>query len=380
MKKLLPLLAALLMLLTACGQPTQTAQEPPTPQDGEAWVKYFSEWLPVSVVENGEQILALPAEKDEQNAWYFDEKPWYFEVYRKLGLSDDFPGVNLPDPLTGGHIDDWQYHELDEMFAVNSANPAGLTEEGWLTSYTWDEKSMFGGLALSGDWQPFITPVRFEEYAPDDQPENLPCRDKLLEILRDKAAYVAGNEDIDKVPVPPFLAKCAYYFDVDGDGREECLLNLGNLARYQTDAPNPPADDNSLIYALTVYISGSGEVTVLDDRTGYTIPAKPLYMDEENPENDIYYGYLPPEQPTDLWWEQYDAAYFADAEGRITPSPIYICGEFSNAPELHLLLADIDGDGRAELLTSSTFIYYPLTVYDFDGDKIIRRFAMTTPA
>lgn len=372
MKKL-SLLASLCLLLTglfACGQqPTQTVENAPAPlPDGTAWVKYFNTWLPVSVVTDGKQFLLAQGDEDV---------PWYFEVYQKLGLPQDYPGKELLQPLRLPAtavltVSTWHNYAVDKMFAAGSMKPAEIADDGWLGTYVlYDNSTMFDELALSGDWEPFPTPVRFEAYTPQEQPEDLPGKERIAEILQSLAAE--NNAD-----VPPLLAKCGYYFDVDGDGREEALLNFGNLCNMQADAPNPPAAANPLIYSLTVYVSGSGEVLTMDS-FDFTVEQQPLFMDMNDSNNDIYYSYLPPEQ-ADGWYEQYCAAYQYDAAGGIASSPIYNCGEFYPASEMHMVLADIDGDGKAEMLTCMQALYYPLAVYKFDGDNLVSQFAVTTPA
>ncbi len=372
MKKL-SLLATLCLLLAglfACGQqPTQTASNEPAPlTDGTAWVKYFNTWLPVSVVTDGKQFLLDALAKDV---------PWYFDVYQQLGLPQDYRGEELLQPLrlpatAEVNVNTWHNYDLDEMFSAGSAIPADIADDGWLSDYTLsDGSAMFGEVALSGDWEPFLTTVRFEAYTPERQPENLPCKEQIMAVLQD----MAEQNDAD---VPPLLAKCGYYFDIDGDGREEALLNFGNLCNMQADAPNPPATVNPLIYSLTVYVSGSGEVLLMDS-FDFTVDREPLRLDTNDSSNDIYYSYLPPEQADD-WYEQYCAAYQYDAAGGIAPSPIYNCGEFCPASEMHMVLADIDGDGQTEMLTCMQALYYPLAVYKFDGDNIVSQFAVITPA
>ncbi len=367
--------AALFLLLAglcACGQqPNQTAENTPAPlPEGTAWVKYFNTWLPVSVVADGEQFLQTPLITR-------DGTPWYFEVYELLGLPQDYHGEELLQPLRLPAtavitVSTWHNYAVKDMLAPGSQTPLDIADDGWLDDYVWgDDSTLFGGVALSGDWEPFPTPVRFEAYTPEKQPQDLPGEERIMEILQSLAEE--NNAD-----VPPLLAKCGYYFDIDGDGREEALLNFGNLCNMQADAPNPPAAANPLIYSMTVYVSGSGEVLTMDS-FGFTVEQQPLFMDMNDSNNDIYYSYLPPKQADD-WYEQYCAAYQYDAADGIAPSPIYNCGEFDPAGEMHMVLADIDGDGQAEMLTCMHTIYYPLSVYKFDGDMPVSQFEVITPA
>lgn len=376
MKKL-SLLAALCLLLAvlcACGQqPTQTASNTPAPlPDGTAWVKYYNAWLPVSVVTDGKQFLQTPLITR-------DGTPWYFEVYELLGLPQDYTGKELLQPLRLPAtavitVSTWHNYAVDKMFAAGSANPAEIADDGWLDDYVWgDDSTMFGEVALSGDWEPFPTPVRFEAYTPEEQPENLPGGERIAEILQS----LAEEKNAD---VPPLLAKCGYYFDIDGDGREEALLNFGNLCSMQADAPNPPPAADPLLYSLTVYVSGSGEVLLMDSFS-YAIEQKPLFRNADDPDNDIHYSYLPPEQTDDTAeYEQYHAVYHYDTAGGIAPSPLYSWYDDLNHKIMHLVLADIDGDGQAEMLTCMHMIYYHLSVYKFYGDIPVSQFAVTTPA
>lgn len=372
MKKLslLTALCLLLAVLCACGQqPTQTASNTPAPlPDGTAWVKYYNTWLPVSVVTDGKQFLLDTPAKD---------MPWYFEVYELLGLPQDYTGEELLQPLRLPAtavitVSIWHNYAVSDMLAADSADPALVADYGWLDDYALpDNSTMFGEVALSGDWEPFPVAVRFEAYTPEEQPEDLPGGERIAAILQD----LAEQNDAD---VPPLLVKCGYYFDIDGDGREEALLNFGNLCDMQAAAPNPPAAANPLIYSLTVYVSGSGEVLIMDS-FDFTVDREPLRLDTNDPDNDIYYSYLPPKQAGD-WYEQYCAAYQYDAAGSIAPAPIYNCGEFYPPSEMHLVLADIDGDGQAEMLTCMQALYYPLSVYKFDGDMPSMQFELLTPA
>jgi hypothetical protein len=77
------------------------------------------------------------------------------------------------------------------------------------------------------------------------------------------------------------------------------------------------------------------------------VPVESLLYDESYAE----YAYI----------EQYVAAYQYDGDGSIKFCPIYNYGSYNRYLEEYVIIADIDGNGKAELLTCSTHLFSIIT-------------------
>lgn len=361
-KLLFPLLIFHVLLCLAGCTGSGVAQEPPQtpqnspqtlPENSAAYLSWYSDILPVSLVQGGSQQLI---NVDPQ---------WYFEVQELCQLES-----GNPDPPA-----DTACHQVADAY-VDGQTPFDQPPiEGWLINKLyWRDSQILRQLYIQGDWQPFCTPIRYEVYTPDNQP-NLPQAwvDHFQELLGEAAATT------------PLLIKNAYYFDIDGDGVEEAVVNAGNQVwgGVEPTAANLPAAPECTDYAIACYFAGTGEV--LDISNMQTpLPNRPLSEAE-----DIWYAYQPPSpgaaadpEGREQWYEQFIASYQYNADGDPVLSPIFCMGEYWPNPEIFVLLADIDGDGQPELLTCHSLIYCPIEVYKFTPGQPLptRQFGINTPA
>jgi len=306
-------------------------------KDGTVWVEYYeNSFVPVSHVADGKQQLLNEGSE------------WYFEIQKRFGFDDE--------PVNAVIID------TRKMYADPEQNPYDfpLPDEGWISRslrYMGDE------IAMSGDWEPFIVTVRYECYSLQSQPD--------IEIWQNYFKEKIGEVST----ATPVIIKNAWFFDIDGDGREESVVNASNTVVATGLEMYPPAAENTATYTLTAYFSSDGTAIDLGGRVFTGVSLDPVNM-----ENDIYESYTIDENSPEFT-QQFIAAYQYDADGNITLCPIFNYGEFDRWPEQSIVLADIDGDGKAELLTMFAVIYAPITVYRFNENwKPQAQFAINTPA
>ena len=350
------LLLHITSLLTYCAgsgfsqNPAQPAPNlhQPAPESA-AYIKYYNDYIPVSLVSGDRQLLKNTGPE------------WYFTVQAQHGLPD-----TISSPPAGA-----SRHQIADSYS-SPINPL-TTPNPWDENH-WSDYAAMEELYIVGDWQPFPLPVRYESYTPDNQPTPHPAWvSHFRELLGDAAADT------------PLLIKDAYYFDIDGDGREEAIVNATNLIRLRLDSTeaNRPANQECTSYMLTSYFAGTGQVLNLSSYIS-TDPNRPASQQDE-----VWYAYQPPTQAArndpqnpDYWYEQFFAAYQYNSAGQPTPAPLYVVSEYDPWRELLVLLADLDGDGRPELITASTFIYWPIQVYSFTPGAPLPtlQFSVNTPA
>lgn len=287
-------------------------------KDGAVWVKYSNTFFPVSRVVDGKQQLLNK------------EPEWYMEIQKRLG-ADYKPNeaVTL---------------DTRKMYTGSEQNPYdnSPSERSWLYNPLGD------AIAISGGWEPFGIKVRYMCYSLQSQPDN-----------QDWKNYF--NAKIEEVSsVTPLIIKNAWLFDIDGDGKEESIVNASNTVSASGLEQSPPAKKDTAIYTLTAYFNSDGTAIDMGGRVSASVSSEPV-----NTQNNIYESYTF-DQNSPEFTEQFIAAYQYDMNGNIAVCPIFNYGEYDRLPEKSIILADIDGDGRAELLTMFPSIYAPITVYHFD--------------
>lgn len=302
-------------------------------KDGAVWVKYFNAFLPVSRVVDGKQQL-------------FNKEPeWYSLIQKRLGANYE------PNEAV--------IFDARKMYFGSKDNPYDnrLSEGSLLFNPLGD------AIAMSGDWEPFVTKVRYECYTLESQPDNQTWEN----YFKTKIEEVSSST--------PLIIKNAWLFDIDGDGRDESIVNASNTVLASELEQSPPAWEDTAIYTLTAYFNSDGTAIDMGGHDPVSVSSEPV-----NTHDNIYVSYTFDENSSEDIL-QFIAAYQYDRNGNVAVSPIFNYGEYYRIPEKSILLADVDGDGRAELLTMSPLIYSPITVYYFDENWLPRvQFAINTPA
>lgn len=304
-----------------------------SPKDGAIWVKYFNTYLPVSHVADGKQQLLNK------------EPEWYHVIQKRLGANYEPNEAVTFD--TRKMYNDSEQNPYDNTLSVGSwlFNPLGDT------------------IAMSGDWEPFVIKVRFECYSLESQPDNQTWENYFKTKIEEVST------------VTPLIIKNAWLFDIDGDGKEESFVNASNTISASGLEKSPPARENTAIYTLTAYFNSDGTAIDIGGRVSASVSSEPL-----NTKNNIHASYTFDENSQE-YIEQFIAAYQYDRNGDVAVCPIFNYGEYYRLPEKSILLVDIDGDGKVELLTMFPFIYAPITVYRFDENwQPDVQFAINTPA
>jgi hypothetical protein len=99
-----------------------------------------------------------------------------------------------------------------------------------------------------------------------------------------------------------------------------------------------------------------------------------------NEHKDIYVSYMLSDESPD-WSEHFVTAVQYDSKGNLIECPIFNRGEYDRSIEPEIIIADIDGDGQAELITLHYSIYSPIIVYRIDDSgRLTESFRINTPA
>ncbi len=305
-------------------------------KDGAFWVKNSNTFLPVSRVEDGKQKLLNK------------EPEWYHIIQKRLGVDYE------PNEAV--------IHDTHKMYIGLEQNPydSSLSDGSWVYS----PSGVFeDAIAISGDWEPFVINVRYVCYSLQSQPGNQAWENYFNAKIEEASA------------VTPLIIKNAWFFDIDGDGREESIVNASNTVFASGLEQHPPASEDTAIYTLTAYFNSDGAAIDMGGSVSSSVSSEPV-----NIQNNIYESYTFDKNSPE-YIEQFIAAYQYDRNGDVAVCPIFNYGENYRLPEKSILLVDIDGDGRAELLTMPTLIYAPITVYHFDENwQPCVQFAINTPA
>ncbi len=316
------------------------------PEDSSVWVQFYNAQLPISTVVNGEQILLDKGGADGQFGWFFN----YYELFGKETVGDSYTA-----------------HDIGEIYKDSPQSP--LEQDRYISGGS--PASIIGNtLYVEGGFDPLIQDVRYEAYTVDNQPDNLVWSEHF-------------KSEIDKVSKDtPLVIVDAWFFDIDGDGIEESIVNANNTLKIQGDASNEqiPHYDNTAQYQITTYFSDDGTAINLHTHTNsYVSKSAISYNDgiyasfsSERLDSD----YIESEHIKSFWGE-----YQFDAEGNIVASPVFVHGESDYPRTIAALIADIDGDKTVELITMQSAMYGLIRVYDFDQNNLpALRFGIITPA
>jgi len=300
--------------------------------DSIAYIKYFNSYLPISCIKGGQQILT-------------GDGGWYFDVESRLS---DLPKA-----------DELQAHATVGMYAQGTVTPYDTLPQ---TNFI-DSKVPGDSIAINGKWGLFTTRVRYESYTLENQPQN-----------EDWYSYFSKKVHAVSKHTPVIITE-AWFFDLNNDGIEEAFVNANNTF-YSTEdnLPNPPNAQSSAVYSFSVlFVDGSEPLEM--STSIYEIGNEPV-----NDKKNIYVSYmLSDESP--IHSEHFVTAVQYDAQGNLIECPIFNSGEYNRSIAPKIVIADIDGDGQAELITLHYSIYSPIIVYRIDDSgRLIESFRINTPA
>jgi hypothetical protein len=320
-----------------------------TPKGNAVWLKYHGRFIPVSHMVDGKQQLLN------------DESEWYFDVEERTGLIYDLNKAGNTDKA--GIMDKAVIHDTRKMYAGSEQNPHDdpLARGAWLDFLSGE---LGDEIAISGNWEPFVVKVRYECYSLHTQPNNQAWKDYFDARIKEVSATT------------PLIIKNAWFFDIDSDGREESVVNANNTVYEEELEMSPPVLENTAVYTFTAYFGGDGTVIELD---GYAATDE-VALEPISDQSDVTVSYMVDENYQG-YFEQYVAAYQYDINGGLMLCPVFDRAEYDRWPEKYIILADIDGDGKAELLTMRNVIYAAVTVYHFDENwRPRKQFSIITPA
>lgn len=302
--------------------------------DSITYVNHGSEYLPVSYVDGGVQLLM-----GYEGEWY----EWRTEVNNRI---KDAPRAGSLNTVNA-----------NDMYLNSKPEYEGIPAV------------IFNFVASTGDWDLFPVKVRYKKYTLNNQPD---CKE-WIDYFGEKLAAVS--------PDTPVVFAEAFFFDWNMDGKGAVLVVASNrILHYgnktESVIQNPPPADNTTSYDMSaLFIIGNEPLSLCDDIYS-TLSNEPLSV-----ENSIYESYLPPLKGSKLdWYENPYSFVQLDANGRLIECPVFSCGETGYANKTMVLLCDIDGNGRPELLTMQAVIYAPIIVYKLIDGKPQEAFRINTGA
>lgn len=301
MTKITNLILAFILFLAFTSPPQMQA-------DSVTYVNNGDEYVPVSLVSGGEQMLVGYGSADNWIVWKVEVNSL---VSQHAPRADSLRQIDTGDMYSGPR---------PEYFGI----PARV----------------FTTVASDGDWDFFPVKVTYEKYSLDNQPD----RPDWADYLGTDTVY---NE--------------SWSFELDG--KEAALVNASNIVWHDSDqkavaVPVQQPDYTPIRYNISVLFVQGNEPFLLY----YNLHLAPLTLPLSE-EKGVYESFLP---PTDsAWYESYYSVIQRDAQGNLVECPVFTCGEFGYQDRTMVLLCDIDGDGIPELLTMQTTIYAPVVVYKF---------------
>lgn len=292
------------------------------------------EWgntMVISLTKDGEQLIS-------------GENNWYFDIDKMAEIVNQNAKATL--------------YSLDNMYDSNKNNSMKTTIYGNLASNcTVDFK--IDWLAISGDWNPFPVKVKHQSYSIENQPQNEEWVSHFSALLK------------KSFPGTPVIITDVWIFDIDGDGKDEALVQANNTIISQDDTvPNPPASDKTCVYSFSTLFSKSLGVIELQNE-GLSKVAREF-------SDDISNAYTKPTGTE--YYEQFVTAIQHDENGRLIRCPIFNIGEYGAPPRSYPIVCDIDGDGRAELMMMREEVYGPLTIYGLQNGKLVFRYSIAISA
>ncbi len=354
MKKTIALLLLLILLLGGCENNTPPIKDPsvedtdtkdsitqdPSEENSELlsdsafWIPYGDTAFPLSIVVDGEQQLMN------------DDDEWYYEYTEEQGFV-------MPEGMKG--FDSERIYEDISPFNTPLANHPVYTD--FLPG-----REVF----VEGDFDPFVLEVDYTIYQLGETPENPLWTDYFDHLVADLS------------PNLPVVYKESWIFDQDGDGKNEAYINVNNSTYQSNLTQKIPIEGSTYMYDYSVYFD--------DDGNGYILGASSSFIDTHPiglsipGKGDVSQSFTIDENsPNHV--DQYVGVFQTGEDGSVDLYGVFSYGEFDRMNEMRILLADIDGDGRSELITLRPQIYAPITVYKFKEDgSLERQFGIYSPA
>lgn len=304
--------------------------------DSITYVNNGDEYVPVSFIEGGEQQLVGYGVEDRWLEW-------------KDEINKVIKGAPQADTLA----------KVDTTAMYSDSKP----------EYEGIPALIFTRIASSGKWELFPIKVRYEKY----DLANQPSRREWIDYFGSKLEPVSADT--------PIVITEAFFFAWNLDGKEVALVNSSNRIWHYGEkaegvSPNPPQFTNTVSYDMSALFIDGNEPFSLADSIYDQISNKPL-----SSEDGIYESYLPPAEASgsDGYENNYSFIQL-DPNGSLIKCPVFTCGEIGYINKMMMLLCDIDGDGRPELLTMRASIYAPITVYKLIEGSPLEVFRINTGA
>ncbi len=208
-------------------------------------------------------------------------------------------------------------------------------------------------ICSNGDWDFFPTKVRYEKYTLQNQPDKPEWDEYFMSRIKEVS------------DVTPLIYTNAYFFDWNGDGIEDALVYACNTFDSNEDCePNPPYYDKTATYNLSVlFLSGNIPFEIDGYVTDY-VTKKPCDNDNRETYNESI----------DHFDSHEKSAIQYDSEGNLMVCPIFIRGEYMVVEEDIVILSDIDGDGKTELIIIDVNEYSGINIYKLINGKPIKVF------
>lgn len=285
----------------------------------------------VSLTKDGEQLIP------GGHSWYFDLEKKAREVAGETEMN---------------------IYALDGMYKNAPQEPLHKVPFSNLSAYQ-TRDGVIDWIAVGGDWQPFPCIVSFQKYSLEDQPPNQEWTDHFAKLLK------------ERIPDTPVIITEAWFFDLDGDGKNEAFVNAGNALPTEKGAgANPPPGKQTGVYSLCALFSQSLGIVDLDSNISA--------VNQDFTGKDVHAAYAEP--VGEKYYETFVSAIQYGENGEYIQSPIFNIGEYEPPPRSYPIVCDIDGDGSAELLRFREMIYGPLNVYSAQGGKLTLRYSIAVSA
>lgn len=276
----------------------------------------------ISITKDGEQLIS-------------GEDNWYYKLEEKATEIAGNMQMNLYS--LAGMYDDAHKERL------NKATYGSLSE--YCTA-----DGEIDWIALGGDWQPFPCTVEYKRYTTEDQPQNKEWTAHFKKLLA------------DSIPDTPVIITEAWFFDLDGDGKNETIVNASNAVKPEEGTKsNPPNKNQTGVYTLCTFFSESLGIVDLDNNL--------RHVEREFSGNSTHAAYTEP--AGEGYYENSVTAIQYGENGELIRSPIFNTGEYGAPPRSFPIICDTDGDGTAELITFRQEVYGPLKVYNLQDGELV---------
>jgi len=218
-------------------------------------------------------------------------------------------------------------------------------------------------ISSNGNWDFFPIKVRYQRYTLENQPNKPEWDQYFMSRIKEESENT------------PLIYVDAWFFDWNQDGIEDAFVNASNtFYSYEDAVPNPPFYDKTVIYTISaLFLSGNEPFCTLCSVDEY-IPKEPINVVGDE---GIWVSYNKSKENSG---EHIISAIQYDAKDHLIICPVFSFGDYGRSEDFEIILCDIDGDGKAEFITTNIGIYSPLIVYKLIDGKPVEVYRVTTGA